>query len=156
MKTKNLYKVPIATQNIIRKDKSSPAHIGRLKYALDFLCDEGTPIHAALDGKIVKVVNDKTAGGSQRTMDDAGNNILIEHENGEFSHYAHFKHQGITVKEKQNVKAGDLLGYSGNTGFSFGPHLHFSVIRFTGKGKNDFESLAIRWQKEKTLNSPRS
>lgn len=142
MKTKNLYEMPLDEENIIRIDKSSLAHKGKLRYAIDFLCEEGTPVYAAKEGRIVKVTNNKVKGGPNQPITDAGNQVLIEHSNSEFSHYAHLKK--VRVKKGDYIKVKEDLGKSGNTGFSYGPHLHFSVIEF--KGKNDFESLEIRWK----------
>jgi len=143
MKTKNIYQFPLDKKDLIRIDTSSPAHKGKLSNAVDFLCKEGTEVHVAFDGEVVEFIDKKTE--TTKDMNDAGNFILIKHKNDEFSHYAHLSK--IAVKIGQKIKKGDLIGYSGNTGFSFGPHLHFSVIRFNSKSKGDFESLEIRWKK---------
>lgn len=50
------------------------------------------------------------------------------HNDGTFADYAHLKLNGSAVKEGDSVKKGQLIGYSGDTGFSSGPHLHFSVF----------------------------
>ncbi len=143
MKTKNIYQLPLDKKEIIRLDTSSLAHEGRLKQAIDFLCKEGTKVHVAFDGEVVQIIDNKTE--TTKDMNDAGNFILIKHKADEFSHYAHLSK--AVVKMGQKVKKGDLVGYSGNTGFSFGPHLHFSVIKFNTKLRGDFESLEIRWEK---------
>ncbi len=148
MKTKNLYQYPMRKEDVIRTDTSSPAHEGKLKYAVDFLCKEGSRVHVAYDGEIVEVLDNKKENTLEKEdMNDAGNFILVKHENGEYSHYAHFRYNGILKKKGDKILQGDLLGFSGNTGFSYGPHLHFSVIKFTGKLKDDFESLEIRWKR---------
>jgi murein DD-endopeptidase MepM/ murein hydrolase activator NlpD len=146
MKTKNLYGYPIRKENILRIDTSSPAHKGRLAYAIDFLCKLGTEVYAAYDGEVVEVVNGKSE--NTKDMNDAGNFVLLKHDNQEFSHYAHFQHKGIRVKKGDKIKSGDLLGFSGNTGFSFGPHLHFSVIKFEVDSRDNFHSLEIRWKRQ--------
>jgi len=147
MKTKNIYKTPIKKKDIIRIDISSPAHKGKLKHAIDFLCKEGTSIKAAFSGKVVFIKQDSKIGGPSKKYWNEGNRILISHKNGEYSEYEHFKYHGVKVKVNQKVRKGQIIGYSGNTGFSFGPHLHFSVIHFKSKKKGDFESLEIRWEK---------
>ena len=145
MKTKNLYTIPLDLNDIVREDTSSPLHLGKLEHAIDFLCEERTLVYAAAEGVVVKVVNDKKEGGPDFPLTDAGNEILIKHSNEEFSHYAHLKYHGVKVKVGDKVKTGCLLGNSGNTGFSYGPHLHFSVIKFIDPSRKDFESLEIQW-----------
>jgi murein DD-endopeptidase MepM/ murein hydrolase activator NlpD len=80
---------------------------------IDFAINIGEPIYAVFDGVIrVAQVN----GGY-------GKMILIRHYNNLETLYGHLDR--IMVKVGQEVKAGDVIGYSGNTGFSTGPHLHF-------------------------------
>ena len=57
--------------------------------------------------------------------------------------YAHLRARGVRVAPGQRVAAGETIGLSGNTGFSSGPHLHFSVFK-TRNGK-ERESLPIRF-----------
>ncbi len=147
MKTKNLYQYPLRKEDVIRIDLSSPAHKGRLKHAVDFLCKEDSWIHATADGEAVHVVNNKKRR-TEEDMADAGNFILLKHKNSEYSHYAHLGYKKIKINVGSKVKAGDVIAYSGNTGFSYGPHLHFSVIKFKDENKKDFESLEIRWSKK--------
>lgn len=56
-----------------------------------------------------------------------GNFVLIKHANGYETRYAHLNE--INVKEGDNVKKGDLIGFLGTTGLSTGPHLHYEVIK---------------------------
>jgi hypothetical protein len=60
--------------------------------------------------------------------------IIVFHNDGTFSQYAHFKKDGIVVKEGDTLKKGQLIGYSGNTGQSTEPHLHFVVYKPTHNG----------------------
>jgi murein DD-endopeptidase MepM/ murein hydrolase activator NlpD len=86
---------------------------GRPHGGIDFAIDVGEPIYAVFDGVIrVAQVN----GGY-------GKMVLIRHYNNLETLYGHLNE--IKVKVGQIVKAGDVIGYSGNTGFSTGPHLHF-------------------------------
>lgn len=106
----------------------------------------GKPILAAAAGKVVKIVNDihdNSPVGTMNTKQIAGNHVIIDHGNGEFSYYAHLQKGSITVKVGDEVKAGDKLGKCGNSGNSSEAHLHFEVADsaelFTTK------SLRVQW-----------
>lgn len=145
MNTMNTYQKPVKNYYKIRLD--SPAHKGNLENAVDFLCDEGTPIYAALSGKVVFVKRDSSIGGPDKKYWNDGNRIVIRHKNDEHTAYEHLKFHGSTVKVGQSVRKGQLIGYSGNTGFTFKPHLHFEVFKFTGPDKTkDFQTLKIKFK----------
>ena len=57
----------------------------------------------------------------------AGNFVRIKHESGVYSRYLHLVKNSIKVKVGQKVKAGTVLGMEGNTGYSYGTHLHFDI-----------------------------
>lgn len=90
---------------------------GKYHGAVDFGVSVGTPVYAAADGIVVT----STWGGSDRY----GYYIKIEHYNGLYTLYAHGS--SLVAKVGQEVKQGQLIMYSGNTGNSTGPHLHFEV-----------------------------
>jgi murein DD-endopeptidase MepM/ murein hydrolase activator NlpD len=83
----------------------------------DFRAAVGTPIYAAEDGKVFAVGNNGKV--------QYGRYIVIKHENNLATLYAHLSKQ--VVSAGNSVKKGDIIGYSGNTGYSTGPHLHFGV-----------------------------
>lgn len=56
-----------------------------------------------------------------------GNYVKIRHEDGYYTLYAHMSYNTVKVKVGDKVKKGQVLGYMGNTGYSFGGHLHFEV-----------------------------
>ena len=80
-------------------------------------------ISAHSDGEVVSSRNDCDGfeNGSY------GNYVKIKHKNGYYTLYAHLKYNSVTVKTGDKVKTGEVIGYMGNTGYSFGGHLHFEV-----------------------------
>lgn len=82
---------------------------------MDFACDVGTPVYATGDGKVTTAT----------WHSGYGQHIDISHGYGYTTRYAHLSK--LAVKPGQQVKRGDLIGYSGNTGKSTGPHLHYEV-----------------------------
>lgn len=90
---------------------------GKYHGAVDFGVSVGTPVYAAADGIVVT----STWGGS----DSYGYYIKIKHYNGLYTLYAHGS--SLVAKVGQEVKQGQLIMYSANTGNSTGPHLHFEV-----------------------------
>ena len=83
----------------------------------DMACPEGTPILAAMSGKISEVGNNRTYG----------NYIIINHGNGYQTVYAHMSK--TIAKKGQWVTQGSKIGLVGSTGYSTGPHLHFMVYK---------------------------
>lgn len=97
-------------------------------HALDFEMPEGTQIVAAREGVVIKTKQDSNRGGPSRDFIDQGNFVWIYHNDGTFGSYFHLRQNGVRVKVGQQVKRGDLIGLSGNTGWSSAPHLHFEVL----------------------------
>ena len=97
--------------------------------ALDFNMKTGTPVGAARGGIVIAIQQDSTSGGTDSHYENEGNYILIMHIDNTFAIYAHLKHKGSVVNVGDKVKAGSIIGYSGNTGLSSGPHLHFEVYK---------------------------
>ncbi|WP_293890157.1 M23 family metallopeptidase [Flavobacterium sp.] len=96
--------------------------------SLDFTMPVGTSILAARDGIVVKVVENNNQNCGVRSCAAFNNYILLYHNDGTFSQYVHLKQNGAAVEEGDVVKENDLIGYSGNIGWSNGPHLHFMVF----------------------------
>ncbi|MCX7100661.1 MAG: peptidoglycan DD-metalloendopeptidase family protein [Methylobacter sp.] len=97
------------------------------EYAVDIAMPIGTPVYAARAGMVVEVDDDYFKGGINKAYSSEANNIRIMHDDGAMTIYAHLELEKAQVYPGLTVAAGQLIGYSGNTGFSTGPHLHFAV-----------------------------
>ena len=97
--------------------KKSPSY-GQPHGGVDFAVSTGTPVMAANDGVVV---------GTPYDADGFGNYVQIQHRDGHSSYYGHLASKGVS--EGQEVTAGQVVGVSGNSGNSTGPHLHFEVRR---------------------------
>jgi murein DD-endopeptidase MepM/ murein hydrolase activator NlpD len=112
---------------LIQGYDSKMSHKG--EFALDFKVKEGTAICAAREGKVIAVRSDSDKGGLKTENLSDGNYISILHNDGSFAHYWHLKKNGVMVKEGDEVVKGQKIGFSGNTGYSAFPHLHFEVVQ---------------------------
>jgi murein DD-endopeptidase MepM/ murein hydrolase activator NlpD len=109
----------------------------RNKAALDFYMPVGTPVYAARDGIIFNYKEDSNEGGPFFKYEKKANYIIIRHSDGSFGCYWHLQHNEVVVK-KGSVAKGQLIGYSGNTGFVLRAHLHFAVKRKLNYAKDSF------------------
>ncbi|MBR3589982.1 MAG: M23 family metallopeptidase [Alistipes sp.] len=89
----------------------------REHHGVDYLVPEGTAVFATADG-VVKSLSEKNS--------THGKAITIDHGNGYETSYSHLL--DIRVKKGSQVKRGDIIASSGNSGLSFVPHLHYEVI----------------------------
>ncbi len=87
--------------------------------AVDLGAARGTPIHAAAAGTVIIARNNGAWNGGY------GNYVVITHDNGSQTLYAHMTHANASPGE--SVMAGQVIGYVGSTGLSTGAHLHFEV-----------------------------
>ncbi len=97
-------------------------------HGMDFINDAGHACCAiaVADGEVI-AVQDGVDGFDDKVY-TAGNYVRIKHESGVYSRYLHLVKGSVKVKVGQKVKAGTVLGTEGNTGYSYGTHLHFDVF----------------------------
>lgn len=112
----------------------------RMHRGVDLGYPEGTPVSAAWDG-IVRISKGTANTGGY------GNLVVIRHDNGLETYYGHLSRR--LVNPGQIVKAGDIIGLGGNTGRSYGAHLHFEV-RYLGNDINpnrliDFDNFKLKY-----------
>ncbi len=137
-----LYRLPYESGKSYRIAQSFGgkfSHQKGLHYGVDFAMPEGTPVCAAREGEVVAVRSSSDVGGPSARFKDKGNFVYILHPDRSLGVYLHFRKGGVTVAPGAQVKKGQIIGYSGNTGWSQGPHLHFSVhsvLREDEKGKS--------------------
>ncbi|WP_190120756.1 M23 family metallopeptidase [Streptomyces inusitatus] len=86
----------------------------------DFAVPTGTPVKSVGPGTVVKAGPNGAGDGPAY-----GNAVVVKHDNDTYSQYAHLSR--VDVKIGQQVKGGQQIALSGNTGNSSGPHLHFEI-----------------------------
>lgn len=97
------------------------------RYAVDIMMPEDTPVYAARAGVVVEVNDDFYRSGTEQAYANKANSIRILHDDDSMAVYAHLALEKAQVSVGDSVKAGQLIAYSGNTGYTTGPHLHFAV-----------------------------
>jgi len=97
------------------------SHTGDVRFAIDFPAEEGTPFVAVKDGVVV----DKYERSSGRNK---ANYVILDHGDGTLTRYFHLVKDGVDVEVGDQVCQGELLGRTGNTGNSSGPHLHLDLV----------------------------
>jgi murein DD-endopeptidase MepM/ murein hydrolase activator NlpD len=101
---------------------------------IDLAASIGTPVKAAQTGTVVDTEAVKSRSGCQY-----GKFVLIKHPNGLSTVYGHLS--VVSVSPGDTVVTGDVIGYSGDTGYATGPHLHFGVYATAGVRVVDSSTL---------------
>ena len=101
---------------------------------------------APADGQVVKVIDNVADNipGEMNESQPAGNYVVIEHQNNEYSMLAHFKQHSIQVKVGDSVKQGQVVGLCGNSGNSSEAHIHFQVMN--SEDYVNGQSIRIRFE----------
>ncbi|MFY4721205.1 M23 family metallopeptidase [Streptomyces sp. LaBMicrA B280] len=111
---------PVKKYSLSAGFNQSGAHWVAKHSGQDFAVATGTEVFSVHGGTVVKAGPNGAGDGPAY-----GNAIVIKHENGVYSQYAHLSR--VDVKIGQKVKTGQHIALSGSTGNSTGPHLHFEI-----------------------------
>lgn len=114
------------------------------RHAVDFAAPEGTAVVAARDGIVLQAEAGFLEAGPDEDPDlqrERANFVRILHEDGTMALYAHLQPGGVLARVGQQVRRGQPIGRSGNTGLSTAPHLHFVLQANRGMR---LESLPFR------------
>jgi murein DD-endopeptidase MepM/ murein hydrolase activator NlpD len=139
-----IYSLPFAKGSkflLIQAYNSKMSHQGEI--SLDFKMKKGSRICAARPGVVIAVKEDSDEGGLNNEYLSKGNHIIIKHDDGGEAMYWHLQKDGVLVNIGDTVYRGQHIGYSGNTGYSAFPHLHFQVYDKNGK------NVATRFETKK-------
>jgi murein DD-endopeptidase MepM/ murein hydrolase activator NlpD len=131
--TSYIYHLPFANGNkyfLIQAYNSKFSHAKEL--SLDFKMKIGSKICAAREGIVTAAKEDSDKGGLKDEYYNEGNHIIIEHSDGSMAMYWHLQKDGVIVNIGDTITKGQLIGYSGNTGYTAFPHLHFQVQNKNG------------------------
>jgi len=112
----------------------APRGGGRLHIGTDIIAASGNLLYAVVDGKVSKVYSDFPGAL-------AGNGLRIEKADGSYFTYLHLESLADGIELGVPVKAGQVIGYVGNTGNSATPHLHFEAHPADGSAINPYQML---------------
>lgn len=147
--TSYIYQLPYekgTTHWLIQGYFSNLSH--RNRAALDFKMKPGTRVFAAREGIVIRVIEQNNKGAWKKAYRQYANMIVIEHRDDSRAGYWHLQQNGAMVNIGDTVKKGQLIGLSGNTGYTAFPHLHFMVWR-SGGGR--WRQVATRFLTEKGI-----
>ena len=151
------YRLPYGEQvtyPVIQGYGARLSHRGAEQYTVDFGMPIGTPVYAARDG-VVALAEDSHDVGCWRTeCGRLANFVVLLHSDGTTGEYFHLLRGSVQVRLGERVALGALLAFSGNTGYTTAPHLHFGVYRTERDGGT--QSLGIRFTtREGLIREPR-
>ncbi len=140
------YSLPYApgkSYRVLQGFGSRFSHTGLEQFAVDFDMPEGTPVHAARDGVVVSVEERHDKGCWEDGCGKYANFIVVLHDDGTTGEYYHLEKNGSVVTVGERVVKGQKIGYSGNTGHTTMPHLHFAVYRAADWGNTQSVPVAF-------------
>jgi murein DD-endopeptidase MepM/ murein hydrolase activator NlpD len=150
------YQAPFSWGRVFRVDNAFSGYGAHSQppnqYAVDFKMPIGTAVHCARAGVVTEVRSDSNSGGADQSFTQSANYLTILHPDGTSGRYLHFMYNGVIIKKGQQVETGQLVGYSGNTGWSTDPHLHFDVVM--SDGNRGLKTIPFQFQTKEGLQTP--
>jgi len=143
----HLYSLPYSSgksYRIIQGYGSRFSHTGLEEFAIDVNLKIGTPVHAARAGVVARVEESNSKGCWEDGCGRYANYVVILHSDGTTGEYYHLMKDGSLMEVGDSVSQGQKIGYSGNTGHTTMPHLHFAVYRASEWGNT--QSIPVRFQ----------
>jgi murein DD-endopeptidase MepM/ murein hydrolase activator NlpD len=138
------YRLPFERNKMFRLSQGPDGALSHKGlFAWDFSMPLRTPVCAARAGIVIEVVDEFGEGGDDEKFGVMANRILILHEDGTIGAYFHLLRGGMRTKFGDRVETGAVIGTSGNSGRSTGPHLHFEVYRRLDPGC--LETLPVKF-----------
>ncbi|MDR3086664.1 MAG: M23 family metallopeptidase [Azoarcus sp.] len=127
------YRLPFAkgvTAQVVQEPGGTlVTHDASARYAIDFGVSEGTPVTAMRAGTVIDIKDTFTAGRPDPALTEQANFVAIIHADHTVAYYLHLAPHQTLVRVGQRVSAGEPIARSGNTGYTYGPHLHVEVRR---------------------------
>jgi len=120
------------------------SHQGPEFFTVDFDMPEGTPVHAAREGFVALVEEAYSEGCWAERCGRLANYVVILHADGTTGEYFHLQPDGVLVSPGEHVAAGQLIAFSGNTGYTTTPHLHFGVYGARARGRT--QSIGVQFR----------
>ncbi len=123
---------PVVSGFGMRKDPIDPA-VRKMHNGIDIAVRQGSPVVASAAGRVLK----------RGSNDSYGHYVIISHPASETETlYAHLSKIDDTIRRGREIKRGERLGLSGNTGRSVGPHVHFEVRDASGMARNPISFMS--------------
>lgn len=142
-----LYALPYASgrsYRVLQGYGSRFSHTGLEEFAIDLDMPIGTPVHAARAGVVARVEEAHAKGCWDDGCGNFANFVVILHSDGTTGEYYHLQQNGVLVAVGDSIVQGQKIAYSGNTGHTTMPHLHFAVYRAAEWGET--QSIPVRFQ----------
>jgi murein DD-endopeptidase MepM/ murein hydrolase activator NlpD len=143
----HLYALPYASgrsYHVLQGYGSRFSHTGLEEFAIDLDMPVGTAVHAARSGVVARVEESHAKGCWEDGCGKYANFIVVLHNDGTTGEYFHLQQNGAVARVGDSVSQGQKIAYSGNTGHTTMPHLHFAVYRATEWGNT--QSIPVRFQ----------